>query len=147
VKFLSQIFHLECGYGFRSNLNVYHWLKMFAKTETFRENHPGEKFFSRKFSRKHKFLLIFAFCENEKRGFRFNSSDNISPWQGKKLLNTTCQPISSGPTGICSVVDPKLFITYGTGIRIRLFNEFRIRIQLSKSSGSCFGSDLFPKEI
>jgi hypothetical protein len=32
-------------------------------------------------------------------------------------------------------------------IRIRLINEFRIRIRLSKSYGSSFGSDLFPQKV
>jgi hypothetical protein len=91
-SFFAKIFHLECGSGFRSHLNVYpdpkHWLKIFAKTETLRKNHPGNKNSSRKrkCSRKRKFLqneilqkvskfsLIFAFRANSKRGFRFNES-------------------------------------------------------------------------
>jgi hypothetical protein len=65
-----------------------HWLKIFAKTEIFRENHPGNNNFSRKLLQKPK-ILPENFCknenfresenfretkfrENEKRVFRFN---------------------------------------------------------------------------
>jgi hypothetical protein len=52
VKFFAKIFHLECGSGFRSHLNVYpapkHWVKIFAKTEIFSQEPSREQqFFSK----------------------------------------------------------------------------------------------------
>jgi hypothetical protein len=87
----AKIFYLECGSGFRSHLNVYldpkNWLTIFAKTESFCENHPGNKHFSRKVS---EFSLIFAFRENEKMGFRFNTSPMASH---NKSFDTTHSPL------------------------------------------------------
>jgi hypothetical protein len=47
--------------------------KSFAQTETFRKNNPGNEI-SQNVS---EFSLIFAVCENEKRGFRFNPTYNF----------------------------------------------------------------------
>jgi hypothetical protein len=78
AKVFWKIFYSECGFGFRSHLNVYpdpnHFWKIFAKTTNFRENENFRENFRetkfREISRKvSDFSLIFAFRENEKRVF------------------------------------------------------------------------------